>query len=87
MNLNFQGTKVCSLCSLLSLTNAPNFLRNSSCNFIPQYNLGERYTDLTKVLFMCFYYSALYPAAFFFGTAILIVQYHVSQNFALEAIA
>jgi len=29
---------------------------------------------------MCFYYSALYPAAFFFGTAILIVQYYVSYG-------
>ena len=45
-----------------------------------QYNLGERYTDLTKVLFVIFYYSALYPAAFFFGTAILIVQHFVSDN-------
>ena len=45
-----------------------------------KYNLGERYTDLTKVLFLCFYYSALYPAAFFFGAAILIVQYMVSTT-------
>lgn len=28
---------------------------------------------------MCFYYSTLYPAAFFFGTAILIVQYYVDK--------
>jgi hypothetical protein len=42
-----------------------------------RYNLGERYTDLTKVLFICFFYSVLYPAAFFFGAAILIVQYYV----------
>jgi hypothetical protein len=44
-----------------------------------RYNLGERYTDLTKVLFVCFYYSALYPAAFFFGTAILIGQYYTDK--------
>jgi len=44
-----------------------------------KYNLGERYTDLTKVLFVCFFFSALYPAAFFFGAAILIVQYMVSR--------
>jgi hypothetical protein len=44
-----------------------------------KYNLGERYTDLTKVLFVCFYYSALYPAVFFFGTAILIVQYYADK--------
>lgn len=41
------------------------------------YNLGERYTDLTKVLFVVFFYSALYPLAFFFGAAILFVQYYV----------
>ena len=44
-----------------------------------RYNLGERYTDLTKVLFVCFYYAALYPAVFFFGTAILIVQYYADK--------
>ena len=49
-------------------------------NFLgTRYNLGERYTDLTKVLFVCFYYSALYPAVFFFGTAILIVQYYADK--------
>jgi hypothetical protein len=26
------------------------------------YNLGERYTDMTKVLFVCFFYSSLYVA-------------------------
>jgi hypothetical protein len=41
------------------------------------YNLGERYTDLTKVLFVCFFYSALYPFTFFYGAAILFVQYFV----------
>lgn len=46
------------------------------------YNLGERYTDLSKVLFLCFFYSALYPASFFFGTAILILQYY-SDKFCL----
>ena len=41
------------------------------------YNLGERYTDLTKVLFLCFFYSALFPSTFFFGAAILAIQYFV----------
>ncbi|GKY95608.1 hypothetical protein MPSEU_000522100 [Mayamaea pseudoterrestris] len=39
------------------------------------YNLGERYTDMTKILFVCFFYSSLFPTTFFFGFAILIVQY------------
>jgi hypothetical protein len=42
------------------------------------YNLGERYTDLTKVIFVCFFYSALMPTVFFFGSGILFVQYYVS---------
>lgn len=45
-----------------------------------RYNLGERYTDLTKVLFVCFFYSALMPTIFFFGSAILFLQYFVSAN-------
>jgi hypothetical protein len=44
------------------------------------YNLGERYTDLTKILFLVFVYSPIYPAAFFFGSAILFVQYYVRIN-------
>lgn len=48
------------------------------------YNLGERYTDLTKILFLVFNYGALLPAAFFFGSAILIIQYYVSGNINYE---
>lgn len=43
------------------------------------YNLGERYTDLTKVLIVCFFYSSLMPTSFFFGAGILVVQYFVSS--------
>ena len=35
--------------------------------------------DLTKVLFVCFFYSALFPASFLFGFAILLVQYHADK--------
>jgi len=43
------------------------------------FNLGERYTDFTKTLFVVFMYSALYPTGFFFGAAILMVQYYVDR--------
>lgn len=43
------------------------------------YNLGERYTDFTKVLFVCFFYSALFPSGFFFGSVILCFQYLVDR--------
>eukprot|EP00529_Nitzschia_sp_RCC80_P003922 CAMPEP_0113487328 /NCGR_PEP_ID=MMETSP0014_2-20120614/25452_1 /TAXON_ID=2857 /ORGANISM="Nitzschia sp." /LENGTH=1050 /DNA_ID=CAMNT_0000381021 /DNA_START=457 /DNA_END=3609 /DNA_ORIENTATION=- /assembly_acc=CAM_ASM_000159 len=39
------------------------------------YNLGERYTDLTKIVFVVFFYSALYPFVFVFGFVILFLQY------------
>jgi hypothetical protein len=34
---------------------------------------------MTKVLFLCFFYSALYPAAFFFCAAILLAQYYTDK--------
>lgn len=34
---------------------------------------------MTKVLFVCFFYSALFPASFLFGFVILLVQYHVDK--------
>lgn len=43
------------------------------------YNLGERYTDFTKVLFVVFFYSALFPPGFFFGFLILTFQYWVDK--------
>lgn len=39
------------------------------------YNFGERYTDFTKILFVVFFYSALFPPGFFFGFLILTFQY------------
>eukprot|EP00934_Nitzschia_sp_Nitz4_P005843 Nitzschia sp. Nitz4//scaffold174_size87051//55495//58659//NITZ4_005116-RA/size87051-processed-gene-0.26-mRNA-1//1//CDS//3329538893//5833//frame0 len=49
------------------------------------YNLGERYTDMTKVLFVVFFYSSLYPAGFFIGAAILAIQ-RVVDKFSLMRI-
>lgn len=43
------------------------------------YNLGERYTDFSKVLFVVFFYAALFPAGFFFGSLILIVQHYTDK--------
>mmetsp|Transcript_12868 Transcript_12868/g.19940 ORF Transcript_12868/g.19940 Transcript_12868/m.19940 type:complete len:954 (+) Transcript_12868:123-2984(+) len=43
------------------------------------YNLGERYTDLTKILFVVFVYSVWFPSGFFFGAAILLVQYYTDK--------
>lgn len=43
------------------------------------YNFGERYTDFTKILFVVFFYSALFPPGFFFGFLILTFQYLVDK--------
>ena len=43
------------------------------------YNFGERYTDFTKILFVVFFYSALFPPGFFFGFLILFFQYFVDK--------
>eukprot|EP00527_Entomoneis_sp_CCMP2396_P005983 CAMPEP_0198140732 /NCGR_PEP_ID=MMETSP1443-20131203/3854_1 /TAXON_ID=186043 /ORGANISM="Entomoneis sp., Strain CCMP2396" /LENGTH=982 /DNA_ID=CAMNT_0043803251 /DNA_START=336 /DNA_END=3284 /DNA_ORIENTATION=- len=48
-------------------------------------DLGERYTDFSKVLFLCFFYSALFPAGFFFGCAILLVQ-QITDKYCLMRI-
>ena len=46
-----------------------------------QYEVGahtqERYTDFSKVLFLCFFYAALLPSSFIFGFAILMTQHYV----------
>jgi diacylglycerol kinase len=39
------------------------------------YNLSERYTNLTNVLFLTFYYALLFPAGFFLASATLAVHY------------
>jgi len=43
------------------------------------FQLGERYTDFTKILFVVFFYSALFPSGFFFGFLILLTQYYMDK--------
>mmetsp|Transcript_23023 Transcript_23023/g.32432 ORF Transcript_23023/g.32432 Transcript_23023/m.32432 type:complete len:948 (+) Transcript_23023:108-2951(+) len=43
------------------------------------YNLAERYTNFSKILFVCYLYSALIPGVYFIGCVILIVQYYVDK--------
>ena len=40
-----------------------------------KYNIAERFTDYTKVLLLCTFYSAFYPLIYFLGAAILFLQY------------
>uniref|UniRef100_A0A7S4VQZ8 CSC1/OSCA1-like cytosolic domain-containing protein n=1 Tax=Ditylum brightwellii TaxID=49249 RepID=A0A7S4VQZ8_9STRA len=55
--------------------------RNMNSHFNgTHYNLAERYTDLTKVIFLCFFYSPLFPSIYFYCTAIFIQQVSESRN-------
>mmetsp|Transcript_5812 Transcript_5812/g.13266 ORF Transcript_5812/g.13266 Transcript_5812/m.13266 type:complete len:1004 (-) Transcript_5812:1353-4364(-) len=49
------------------------------------YNLGERYTDFTKVLLLCTFYSAFYPLIYFLGAAILFGQYWMDKFLLLSS--
>ena len=43
------------------------------------YRIGERFTALSNILFVCCFYSALFPAVFVFGFAIMLVQYFTDK--------
>jgi hypothetical protein len=43
------------------------------------YAIGERYTEITKVLFLTFFYGTLMPASFFYASAIFIMYYWMDK--------
>lgn len=43
------------------------------------YSVGERYTDVTKLLFLTFFYCTIFPPGFFFASAILCIYYWVDK--------
>ena len=44
-----------------------------------EYTIAERYTNMTKTLFLTFYYCAIYPSAFFFCALTLFVNFYVDK--------
>lgn len=52
-----------------------------------QFNLGERYTDFTKILFICFFYSSLIPNAFYIGFIALVLKYWTDKYLILRIAA
>jgi len=44
-----------------------------------QYELAERYTDATKILFLTLWYSSVYPGAFFMCSVSLLIKYFVDR--------
>ena len=61
---------------------APRAVDQRRMNFqfvAPNYDIGERYTEITKVLFLTFFYGTLMPAAFFYASVIFIVYYWMDK--------
>eukprot|EP00547_Thalassionema_nitzschioides_P011631 CAMPEP_0194259932 /NCGR_PEP_ID=MMETSP0158-20130606/44770_1 /TAXON_ID=33649 /ORGANISM="Thalassionema nitzschioides, Strain L26-B" /LENGTH=921 /DNA_ID=CAMNT_0038999929 /DNA_START=126 /DNA_END=2891 /DNA_ORIENTATION=- len=50
-----------------------------------EYSVGERYTDVTKLLFLTCFYSIVYPKAWYFTAAILFVYYWVDKFSVLRS--
>jgi len=44
-----------------------------------EYFISLRYTEMTKILFLAFFYSTIYPAGLFWAAASLIVNYWVDK--------
>jgi len=48
------------------------------------YNLAERYTDLTKIVFLSYYFCALYPMCLFFGSVALFFRHYIDKFLLLR---
>lgn len=44
-----------------------------------EYTVAERYTNMTKILFLTFYYCAIYPSVFFLCSVTLFINYYVDK--------
>jgi len=44
-----------------------------------EYELAERYTDMTKILFLCLWYCSIYPGSFFLCSFSLGIKYFVDR--------
>ena len=49
------------------------------------YNLAERFTDLTKVLLLCIFYSPFYPFIYFLGAANFMISYWMDKFLLLRS--
>lgn len=44
-----------------------------------EYELAERYTDMTKILFLCLWYCSIFPGSFFLCSFSLGIKYYVDK--------
>ena len=54
----------------------------NSCFMGTHWEIAERYTNVTKLLFLCFFYAALFPAGYFICSLALLINYQ-ADKFAL----
>lgn len=48
-------------------------------------NLGEKYTNATKTIFLVFFYSAIFPSGFFYGAIALLLTYVTDKYLLLRS--
>ena len=48
------------------------------------WNLAERYTDVTKTFFLCFFYSAIAPSGYLLAFVAIFVNYFVDKYLLLQ---
>lgn len=51
----------------------------NACFIGGRFELAERYTDATKVLFVALFYSSILPESFFLGAAALLIHFAVGK--------
>ena len=42
--------------------------------------LAERYTNMTKIVFLAFWYSSIYPMGFFMASVALLINYFTDRH-------
>lgn len=67
-----------------SAPRAPDQRRMDLCFISASYDIGERYTDISKVLFLAFFYCTLMPASFFYAATIFAVYYWMDKYLILN---
>ena len=63
----------------LKAPRAKNQIAMNNCFTGTFYNIAERYTNMTKIVFLCGWYAVIFPAGYFFGAAALVVQYYADK--------
>ena len=62
------------------MSNDGDSLQQVNLEFMPgPYSIGERYTEVTKLLFFTFFYAIVFPIGFFYAATTFLVYYWVDK--------